>query len=54
MFDRSCATAWTTSIPAPPTYEERYRNRVLTNLQRRAKSLGDILQEAGAESVEVS
>jgi transposase len=28
--------------------EERYRRRVLTNLQRRAKSLGYVLQEATA------
>ncbi|WP_042704381.1 transposase, partial [Azospirillum sp. B506] len=40
--------------PGAAYYEERYRNRVLTNLQRRAKSLGYVLQEAGAESVGVS
>ena len=32
--------------PGASHYEERYRNRVLGNLQRRAKSLGFILQEA--------
>ena len=32
--------------PGASYYEERYRQRVLTNLQRRAKSLGYVLQEA--------
>ena len=31
--------------PGASYYEERYRQRVLTNLQRRAKSLGYVLQE---------
>ncbi|MBK4723500.1 hypothetical protein JJL56_32155 [Azospirillum sp. YIM DDC1] len=39
--------------PGAAYYEERYRHRVLTSLQRRAKSLGYVLQEAGAESVGV-
>lgn len=34
--------------PGASYYEERYRVRVLTNLQRRAKSLGYVLQEAPA------
>jgi transposase len=34
--------------PGAAYYEERYRRRVLNNLQRRAKSLGYVLQEAGA------
>lgn len=34
--------------PGASYYEERYRARVLSNLQRRAKSLGYILQEAPA------
>jgi transposase len=31
--------------PGASYYEERYRVRVLTNLQRRAKSLGYVLQQ---------
>ena len=31
--------------PGASYYEERYRQRVLTNLQRRAKSLGYVLQQ---------
>jgi transposase len=34
------------SDPGAAHYEERYRRRVITNLERRAKSLGYILQEA--------
>lgn len=33
--------------PGAAYYEERYKRRVLTNLHRRAKSLGYVLQEAG-------
>ena len=32
--------------PGASYYEERYRQRVLTNLQRRAKAIGYVLQEA--------
>ena len=32
--------------PGASYYEERYRRRVLTNLERRAKMLGYVLQEA--------
>ncbi len=35
-------------LPGASHYEERYRRRVLTNLERRAKSLGYVLQEAPA------
>lgn len=34
--------------PGAAYYEERYRQRVLTNLQRRAKTLGYVLQDAGS------
>jgi transposase len=40
--------------PGAASYEERYRRRVLTNLQRRAKSLGYVLQEASTASAGVS
>ena len=42
--------------PGAPYYEDRYRRRVLTNLQRRAKSLGFVLQavEASPDEVGVS
>ena len=36
------------SDPGASHYEERYRRRVLTSLERRAKSLGYVLQEASA------
>jgi transposase len=36
------------SDPGASQYEERYRRRVLNNLERRAKSLGYVLQEASA------
>jgi hypothetical protein len=34
--------------PGASYYEARYRQRVLTNLQRRAKSLGYVLQQVDA------
>ena len=34
--------------PGASHYEEHYRRRVLTNLERRAKSLGYVLHEASA------
>src|SRR4051794_41839932 len=37
-------------IPGLPYYEERYRQRVLLNLQRRAKALGYVLQEVGTRA----
>jgi transposase len=42
--------------PGASYYEDRYRRRVLTNLQRRAKSLGFVLQavEASPDEVGVS
>ena len=39
--------------PGATYYEERYKQRVLTNLQRRAKSLGFVLREAGDEPIQV-
>jgi transposase len=36
------------SDPGASHYEERYRRRVITNLERRAKSLGYVLQAAAA------
>ena len=37
--------------PGASYYEERYRHRVLANLQRRAKAFGYVLQEAGPAPV---
>jgi hypothetical protein len=34
--------------PGASYYDERYKRRVLTNLERRAKSLGYVLTEATA------
>jgi transposase len=39
--------------PGASEYEERYRHRVLINLQRRAKSMGYVLQPADADSAAV-
>ena len=36
--------------PGASYYEERYRQRVLTNLRRRAKALGYALQEIPADA----
>ena len=36
--------------PGASHYEERYRNRVLSNLKRRAKSFGYDLQELPLEA----
>ena len=37
--------------PGATYYEERYRQRVITNLRRRAKTMGFVLQEAVTEGV---
>jgi hypothetical protein len=39
--------------PGATYYEERYRQRVLGNLQRRAKSLGYVLHQAERDPIEV-
>ena len=38
--------------PGASYYEERYKQRVLTNLHRRAKALGLILQPAGPDAAQ--
>jgi hypothetical protein len=43
------ATACLTSIPVRAYYEDRYKQRVLKNLQRRAKSLGFVLQPSAPD-----
>ena len=40
------------SDPGATFYEDRYRQRVLSNLKRRAKSLGFVLKEAESASVQ--
>ena len=40
--------------PGAAYYEERYRQRVLSNLQRRAKAFGYVLQAAAPQAVGVS
>ena len=37
--------------PGASYYEERYRQRVVANLRRRAQSMGFVLQEVAAEGV---
>jgi transposase len=39
--------------PGATYYEERYRQRVLGNLQRRAKSLGYVLHQADRDPTQV-
>jgi hypothetical protein len=39
--------------PGATYYEDRYKQRVLTNLQRRAKSLGFVLREADQDTTQV-
>jgi hypothetical protein len=39
--------------PGATYYEDRYKQRVLTNLQRRAKSLGFVLQQINQEAAQV-
>jgi transposase len=39
--------------PGATYYEDRYRQRVLTNLQRRAKSLGYVLQRAESDPTQM-
>jgi hypothetical protein len=40
--------------PGAGYYEDRYRQRVLNNLQRRAKSLGFVLREMEPDTGQVS
>jgi transposase len=40
--------------PGASYYEERYRQRVLTNLQRRAKALGYVLQPTEIKGVSIA
>ena len=37
--------------PGASYYEERYRQRVVANLRRRAKSMGFVLQDVAPEGV---
>jgi transposase len=46
LFYNTLRHGMTYADPGASYYEERYRARVLGNLQRRAKSLGYVLQEA--------
>ena len=39
--------------PGATYYEDRYKQRALTNLQRRAKSLGFVLREADQDTTQV-
>jgi transposase len=46
LFYNTVRHGMTYADPGASYYEERYRQRVLTNLRRRAKSLGYVLQVA--------
>jgi hypothetical protein len=46
LFYNTLRHGMTYKDPGASHYEERYRNRVLGNLQRRAKALGFVLHEA--------
>ena len=54
LFYNALRHGMTYTDPGAGHYEERYRQRVLTNLLRRAKSLGYVLQEASAAPAGVS
>ena len=46
LFSNTLRHGMAYTDPGASYYEERYRQRVLTNLRRRAKSLGYVLQVA--------
>jgi transposase len=48
LFDNAVRHAMGYADPGAASYEERYRQRVLLNLQRRAKALGYVLQQVEA------
>ena len=48
LFNNTLRHGMEYSDPGASHYEERYRHRVITNLERRAKSLGYVLQAASA------
>ena len=54
LFYNALRHGMTYTDPGAAHYEEPYRQRVLTNLLRRAKSLGYVLQEASAAPAGVS
>jgi len=54
LFYNTLRHGMTYADPGASYYEDRYRQRVLSNLQRRAKSMGFVLQQqaepAGAQA----
>ncbi len=54
LFYNTLRHGMTYADPGAAYYEDRYRQRVLINLQRRAKSLGFVLREADDAQVGVS
>jgi transposase len=53
LFYNTLRHGMTYADPGAAYYEDRYKQRVLRNLQRRAKSLGFVLQEVGPDAARV-
>lgn len=54
LFYNTLRHGWQYADPGASYYEQRYRERTLANLRRRAQSLGYVLQEIPASTAEVS
>jgi hypothetical protein len=54
LFYNTLRYGWQYADPGASYYEQRYRERALANLRRRAQSLGYVLQEIPASTAEVS
>lgn len=54
LFYNTLRHGMTYADPGATYYEDRYKKRVLANLQRRAKSLGFVLREVDDDTAEVA
>ena len=53
LFYNTLRHGMTYNDPGASYYEDRYKQRVLVNLQRRAKSLGFVLREVGDDTAQM-
>ena len=53
LFYNTLRHGMTYAEPGAAYYEDRYKQRVLHNLQRRAKALGFVLHEVGLDAARV-
>ena len=53
LFYNTLRHGITYADPGATYYEDRYKQRVLTNLQRRAKALGFVLREVDDDAIQV-